>query len=202
MAFGDSNKLKALALFGLERTDHFSPGGGFSIFKIKTPVLMILFLLLASRVASGQEQSNTHLPNDMRHFISTNPIKPIIGLLNVHYEYQVWQGFGITAFSEVLAIEVIKDFDHPDMVSTLGVSLYPLLGDKEINQALFVNLNTSYIQYFRDDVKFNSFANGAQVGYKWLLDSNKFLEPKVLINYVYQENSVLPGFELLLGLRF
>lgn len=58
------------------------------------------------------------------HFTAINPIKPFIGLPNLHYEYQFKKGWGITAFSEVLAYDVIKDFNHPDMVNTLGFSYY------------------------------------------------------------------------------
>jgi len=176
--------------------------------KIKSQIFTLLFLIINNTVGFGQEDAKNsilqekHALSEKRHFLSINPIKPFIGLPNIHYEYQARKNIGITAFSEVLALEVIKDFEHPDMVSTLGISFYPFLGEKEINQGLFLNINTSYILYFRESEKINSFANGVQIGFKHLFKNIFFIEPKLLINYVYQEKSVLPGFEVLIGFRF
>jgi hypothetical protein len=108
---------------------------------------------------------------------------------------------GFTAFSEVLAYTVIPNFDHPDFVNTLGFSFYPFMENQAVNQGVFININTSYIGYFRDNSKNNSFANGIQIGYKKLFGKSWFLEPKLVLNYTYQMRTIMPGFELLLGIN-
>ncbi|MGF1635581.1 MAG: hypothetical protein ACFCUU_00810 [Cyclobacteriaceae bacterium] len=159
-------------------------------------------------MAFGQESENNGSPqskeNDIvkRNFIATNPVKPIIGLLNLNYEYQIRKKIGISAYSEILAYTVISDFNHPDAINTIGFSFYPFMDHLTINQGAFINLNTSYILYFRDDSIVNSFANGIHIGYKWLFRKNLFLEPKLLLNYTYENKEVLPGLEILMGVNF
>jgi len=175
------------------------------ISKLHRTVFLLLCLTINTFVGLGQEATNSNINQlqiEKKHFLSINPIKPFIGLPNLHYEYQLRSGIGITAFSEILAYEVIRDFEHPDMVNTFGISFYPFLRDKVINQGWFVNINASYILYFRESDRVNSFANGLQLGHKWLFENNIFIEPKILINYSYQNKALLPGFEILVGFRF
>ncbi|MFN6943761.1 MAG: hypothetical protein ACK4ND_02365 [Cytophagaceae bacterium] len=174
----------------------------------KLPFIFCIFLLtFASPKISGQELSDKEIiqsekcVNKKSHFISINPIKPFIGLPNVFYEYQIKKKIGVTAFSEILAYTVIPNFNHPDAVNTIGFSFYPFMDNQTINHGLFININTSYITYFRDRAKGNSFANGIQIGHKWLLKRSIFLEPKLVLNYSYKGKNVMPGMEFLVGIN-
>lgn len=167
----------------------------------------LIIVLALQKIVYGQEltdienNQNTEFTSKKRNFISINPIKPFIGLPNLQYEFQVRKKLGVTAFSEILAYTVIPNFNHPDAVNTIGFSYYPFMGSQTINQGAFVNVNTSYVVNFRDNSKSNSFANGVQIGYKWLLAKSIFLEPKLVLNYIYQEKNILPGFEVLVGIN-
>ncbi|MCC5916433.1 MAG: hypothetical protein JJU02_03805 [Cryomorphaceae bacterium] len=152
-------------------------------------------------IQPNKEDTPTPSFQDKRNFIAINPIKPFIGLPNLHYEYQIRSKIGLTAFSEVHLYKVISNFDHPDAVHTLGVSLYPFVKSQSNNRGFFVNLNTSLISYFRENNQSNHLANGVQLGFKNLFSNDLFLEPKLLLNYLHAENELLPGIELMVGLR-
>lgn len=174
------------------------------VFKRSFVVILVFFsqLVAYSQDAIKTEANQSEKVIDgKRHFIAINPIKPCIGLPNLHYEFQLRNKLGFTAFSELLAYTVIPNFNHPDFVNTFGFSFYPFMENQAVNQGAFININTSYIGYFRDNSKNNSFANGIQIGYKKLFGKSWFLEPKLVLNYTYQMRTIMPGFELLLGIN-
>ena len=136
------------------------------------------------------------------HSLSINPMKPFLGLINLNYELQFVRRFSISVFSEYLAFTTIKNFEHPKMVNKIGFSYYPLLQDSSINYNFFVNLNIGYVSYFNFNSQKDSYTNGIEIGYKWILKNRIIIQPKGLLNYQYSEKIFLPGFEAFLGFLF
>lgn len=104
------------------------------------------------------------LNSDKKNFISLNPIKPFIGLPNLHSKFQLRTKTGITALSEILAYIIIGDFNHPVFLDTIGFPFYPFMDKQVINQGAFLYLNWIYVAYFRDINDSKSFANGIHIG--------------------------------------
>lgn len=158
-------------------------------------LICVISLLLATLIVYGQEK----VTDVSKISISTNPLKLVMGLINLEIEYQIASSLSLVAFAECLVADyAIERSDHPGVVTRIGTNYYPFVSRGSQNEGLYGSVNIGY-SYSRDNPDLTGFAIGAEVGYKWVAKEWGFLMPRGLLTWPIGKK-ILPGFELLCGL--
>ena len=121
-----------------------------------------------------------HQPGTIQ--ISTNPVKLIMGLVNVEVEYIISPEFSIQLSSEYLVSDyAIRRGKHPDFVLRFGPR-YHFFHHKDYNTKndLYAGINGGYI-WSKSNVKHKSGFLGMDIGYKYMVCNPVYINSKFLI---------------------
>jgi hypothetical protein len=140
--------------------------------------------------------------DDLRVSVFINPLKPFLGLLNLGVELEVESQYSVWVSAEYAAFRTgyLDSIDHPDVVGTLGVRHY-VSPDEPDASSFFVGLTGGFLRRSAPNSRpARDVVLGAEVGYRFLLESDAYVSPRALLSVPVAEKAVLPGAEPLLGL--
>ncbi|MBD3284859.1 DUF3575 domain-containing protein [candidate division WOR-3 bacterium] len=169
---------------------------------MKLMYLLVLISIWGTVFASAPD---TRLETSITRRLSVgiNPLKPFMGLPNIELEYQLIRRFSVHAFTEYWAYNTFlsPDETHPDLVIRTGPRYYFYSPVESANvSGFFAGIPLGYV-WFEGNLHQSALTLGAELGYKFLLGKRFYALPRGLLTYPLDSDKILPGFEILLGVR-
>jgi hypothetical protein len=133
--------------------------------------------------------------------VSVNPLKVVLGLINLEIEYRIFPEVSAYLFCEGLVFDyAIKRSDHPDVVIEVGPR-YHFLSTQKQSGTFDVNLGGSFGCTWSANYPGNTgFKLNATVGLKYLFFNPSYVAAKGILTYSFSNSSVFPGFEGQIGI--
>lgn len=161
---------------------------------MRSGFLLLVVLLSVVNPASAYD--------DIRFSIFINPLKPFLGLFNLGIECQFASQYSLWVSAEYVAFQTgyLERIDHPSFVGTLGVRHYFSLDEPDAS-GLFAGLTGGYIKRksAKDARQTSDVFLGTELGYRFLIDNDAYVSPRVLLSFPMRDKTILPGAEALLG---
>jgi len=136
-------------------------------------------------------------PDNWGITVSTNLMKPFLGLINFAIEVKVAPHYACHLNVEKKFREKIN---HPDFMAQLGMRYY--LSDKEeFPSKTFLGMNTGIIRS-KNKTDGNGYLVGSEIGYKWMIWKRGSITPMGVLHYPPGQGKLLWGFEAPVGISF
>jgi len=133
-------------------------------------------------------------------FLTFNPVKLFMGLINFEFGYQIKPPFSLKLSSEYLVFDyAIKRENHPDFLVQVG-SRYHLSGNKDFGDKndLFLSIGAGYMLSKKNSANSSIFYS-SDIGYRHLFKESFVLNPKIGLTVPLKNTKTLPGLECLIG---
>lgn len=135
-------------------------------------------------------------------FVSFNPYKLFIGLINAGVEYQISRDHSVYLSAEkaFYRSDYLKRIRHPDGVITSGYRFY-IPPDGENGSRPFTGASVSLVHHAGSGQEAGRFHLwlGAELGYRWLPDENTAIAPRGIVNYNLAAKKFIFGAEVQAG---
>jgi len=129
--------------------------------------------------------------------ISTNLMKPFLGLVNFDIEVKIAKHYALHIYIEK---EFREKLNHPDFIAKFGTRYY-FPSKEEFLSKIFLGMNIA-IARSKNKNDGDGFLLGNEIGYKFMMWKRVSVAPMSLIHYTIGNGKLLWGFEAPFGISF